>query len=153
MAVGKGYSANRTYAALKTFLRWCASRDLIATYPMQGVERPFDGEAPRERSWSDEEIARIWRAADVIGGSAGAALKVLLLTGARRDEVFHLRWSELEPGGRQWRLSISRSKSRRKHVFPLPVRCSVSSPSSLATGTATSYSRPPAASRLSTGRG
>lgn len=119
MQKGHGYSANRTYAALKTFFRWCASRDLIATDPMQGVERPFDGERARERAWSDEEVVAIWRGADTIGGSAGAALKVLLLVGQRRDELFHLTWEELEEDGSIWRLATSRSKVKRMHVFPL----------------------------------
>jgi integrase len=120
MAEGKGYSANRTYAALKTFFRWCTSRDLISIDPMQGVERPFDGETERERAWSDEEVVRIWRAADAIGGSAGAALKVLILMGQRRDEVFHMEVSELESDATRWRLTTARSKAKREHVFPLP---------------------------------
>ena len=120
MAAGKGYSANRTYAALKTFFRWCASRDVIASDPMQGVERPFDGEQVRDRAWSDAEVAGIWRAADIIGGNAGAALKLLILLGQRRDEVFHMRWSELEQGGTLWRLTKMRSKAKREHLFPLP---------------------------------
>ena len=120
VAQGKRYSANRTYAALKTFFRWCVSRDMIAATPMQGVERPFDGEQPRDRAWSDAEIAAIWRAADTIGGSAGAALKVLIIMGQRRDEVFHMRISELEADARLWRLTVARSKVKREHVFPLP---------------------------------
>jgi integrase len=119
MQDGYGYSANRTYAALKTFFRWCASRDLIAADPMLGVERPFDGERARERAWSDEEVVAIWRAADTIGGNAGAALKVLILTGQRRDEVFHMTWNEVEEGGSTWRLATARSKAKREHVFPL----------------------------------
>jgi integrase len=121
MADGKGYSANRTYAALKTLFRWCVSRDLIFIDPMQGVERPFDGETERDRAWTDEEVARIWRAADTIGGSAGAGLKVLMLMGQRRDEVFQMQLSELESDGTRWRLTTARSKAKREHVFPLPV--------------------------------
>lgn len=121
MTAGKGYSANRTYAALKTLFRWCASRDVVASDPMQGVQRPFDGERPRDRSWSDEEIAAIWRAAETIGGNAGAALKVLLLTGQRRDEVFHMPVAELEADGTLWRLPAGRSKADRERVFPLSV--------------------------------
>lgn len=120
MATGKGYSANRTYTALKTFFRWCASRDLLQLDPMQGVERPFDGERPRERSWSDDEIRAIWAAADGLEGNAGPALKLLVLMGQRRDEVFHMRRSELEDDGTLWRLTLARSKAKRDHVFPLP---------------------------------
>lgn len=50
--------ALRTYAALKTFFRWCTSRDPIPTDPMQGVERPFDGEMGRERSQAAGERSR-----------------------------------------------------------------------------------------------
>lgn len=121
MAEGKGYSANRTYAALRTFFRWCARRDKVATDPMTGVERPFDGETARDRVWNDDEIAAIWRASDALGGNAGPALKLLILLGQRRDEVFHMSWDEIEADGTLWRLATRRSKAKREHVFPLPV--------------------------------
>ena len=120
MAAGKPYSANRTYAALRTFFRWCARREILSVDPMQGAERPFDCEAPRDRAWSDEEVVAVWRTGDAIGRNAGAALKLLVLLGQRRDEVFHLQWSELEEEGTLWRLTTSRSKSKREHLFPLP---------------------------------
>jgi integrase len=119
IAAGKPYSANRTYAALRTFFRWCSSREIVAQDPMLGIERPFDGEAPRDRAWSDDEVVAVWRAAGAIGGNAGAALKLLILLGQRRDEVFHLVWTEIEADETLWRLTTQRSKSKREHVFPL----------------------------------
>jgi len=72
MADGKPYLANRAFAALRTFFKWCAGRDKIEHSPCEGVERPFDGERPRERHYSDDEIKAIWKAADAIEGPRGA---------------------------------------------------------------------------------
>ena len=120
MAQGKGYAANRTLAALRTYFRWCATRDMLTKNPIEGVERPFDGEKPRERAWSDEEIRALWRAAGDLDEIRGAYLKVLILMGQRRGEVAEMTRDQLEEDGTLWRLPAARAKGKREHVFPLP---------------------------------
>jgi integrase len=59
----------------------------------------------------------VWRAADAAGGPAGASIKLLILTGCRRDEIAHLSWDEVKVDAIQ--LSGDRTKmviSHRVHL-------------------------------------
>jgi integrase len=120
MTAGKRYTANRTYEALGTFFRWLHQRDRVPTNPMLKVERPFDGEAPRERSWTDDELKAIWKAADALNEFESTYLQLLLLTGQRRGEVASIRRDELDLKKATWQLPASKAKGKRAHTFPLP---------------------------------
>ncbi len=120
MAEKKSYLANRTHAAFRTFFKWCAGRDKIAFSPCEGVERPFDGEKPRERHYSDEEIKALWRGVDKLGPHRSVFVKPALLTGKRRGELAGLTWNELDLEEGFWTLPASRSKNVREHKMPLP---------------------------------
>ena len=65
----------------------------------------------------DEELAAIWRAAG--DGQYGAIVKLLMLTGARRDEIASLRWSEIDLEAATITLPPARTKNRREHLIPL----------------------------------
>jgi integrase len=66
----------------------------------------------------NDEIAALWRAcADE--GILGAAVRIMLLTGARRTEVSAMRWAEIDEETRTWVLPSERSKNRQAHVVPL----------------------------------
>ena len=52
-------------------------------------------------------------------GQYGAIVKLLMLTGARRDEIASLRWSEIDLDAATITLSPARTKNRREHVIPL----------------------------------
>jgi integrase len=52
-------------------------------------------------------------------GPFGQVLRLLILTGTRRNEVSYLPWSEIREGGRLWVLPAERSKNRREHIIPL----------------------------------
>ena len=114
-----GYMANRTYAAYRTFFKWCHGRDLIRSNPMEKVERPFDGEKGKDRFYDDDELKALWKAAETIGGSQGALLKVLMLQGQRIGEIAGMRWDELDLDEGTWTLPGERTKNKRDHVFPL----------------------------------
>jgi integrase len=73
--------------------------------------------APRERSLSDAEAAAMWLA--VPQGDYGHILKLLLLTGCRRDEIGGLRWSEIDLEARTITIPEIRTKNHNEHVIPL----------------------------------
>jgi integrase len=66
---------------------------------------------------SDDEIRALWSACDEIGGRAGAAIKLALLTGQRIGEVVGMRRSEI--AGDVWTLPPERTKNKRRHDVPL----------------------------------
>ena len=61
----------------------------------------------------------MWKAADSIGWPFGPIVRLLILTGARRDEVAQMEWRELDLDRALWTLPASRSKNRREHAIPL----------------------------------
>lgn len=101
--------ANRTLAHLRRMLNWAAGRGLMEANPAQFVEKP-GREVKRDRVLDDGELAVLWRGLDG-GGAYAAGVRLLLLTAARREEVFAARWSELTPARDGIRLPAERVKA------------------------------------------
>jgi integrase len=115
-------TANRTFAVLRKLCHWAMSRDggkLIKTSPCDGVDAPT-AERARERVLGDAEIKLAWGAFEAIGWPFGPIGKLLLLTGARRDEVASMEWRELDLEEGVWKLPKERTKNKRPHEIPLP---------------------------------
>ena len=55
----------------------------------------------------------------VLGWPFGPLVKLLILTGQRRDEVARMPWAELDLAERLWRLPRERTKNNRPHEIPL----------------------------------
>lgn len=93
------YAANRVLALLSKMFSLAEVWGLRPehTNPAQKVARYR--EQSRQRYLSTEEIRALWlRLADpaVISNSAAGAIKLLLLTGCRLQEVLQLRWSSVD---------------------------------------------------------
>jgi integrase len=115
---GAAVTANRTFAQFRKLCRWAVSRGIIEHNPCDGVEAPTK-ETPRDRVLDERELALVWRAAGGLGFPYGPVARLLILTGARRDEVAAARWEEIDLEKRVWSLPAERSKNRRAHAIPL----------------------------------
>ncbi|MCE3248726.1 MAG: phage integrase family protein [Geminicoccaceae bacterium] len=115
---GSGIMANRTLAIVKRMLTWAAARDIIEANVAQFVEPPAD-ETRRDRVLCDAELVEIWRAAEAQGAPYGAGVKLLMLTAARREEIFGLSEGELDLDGSVIRLPASRTKVKEGRTIPL----------------------------------
>lgn len=115
---GAGVTANRTFAQLRKMCRWAVSRGIIEHNPCEGIEAPTT-ERPRDRALDERELALVWRAAGGLGFPYGDIARLLILTGARRDEVAAAGWSEVDLEKNVWNLPPQRSKNRRPHSIPL----------------------------------
>jgi hypothetical protein len=81
--------ANQTLAAVSAVFTWAMREDLLLANPCKLIAR--NATKDRERVLSESEIPKFWEAFNEIGGSVGAALKMILLVGSRPGEVAHMR--------------------------------------------------------------
>ena len=68
---------------------------------------------------SDDELRWLWQACDEDGWPFGAAVKLLLLTAQRREEVAGLEWLELDLAKRVWTIPKHKAKNGRAHEVQL----------------------------------
>jgi integrase len=115
---GAPIAANRVHAAVRKFFNWAVARDILAASPCTGVKPPT-AERARERVLSDDELRFVWQATDKLGGTFGPLVKLLALTGQRRDEVARMRRDELNLDARLWTLPAERTKNNKPHEVPL----------------------------------
>lgn len=109
---------NRVLAIVKTVFRFALSRDWIDASPAEGVEKP-NTDGARDHVLSMDEIARVWRATDLLGFPFGQYVKVLMLNGQRRTEVSSMRWDLVDLDAGTWAMQSSETKSGRGHLVPL----------------------------------
>jgi integrase len=102
---------------LSKFANWLLARDVIDTSFCAGVERPHR-EVARSHALADDELRALWLACEG-EGAFGQAVRLLILTGARRNEVSCMTWDEVDPGRRLWVIPGERSKNGREHAVPL----------------------------------
>jgi integrase len=110
-------AANRTRASLSAYFTWLAREGYAEANPVAFTNKAVENGA-RERVLSDDELRIIWRALEP-SDHYGTIIKLLLLTGARRDEIGGLCWSEVDIDDTTVTLPSARTKSRREHIIPL----------------------------------
>lgn len=103
-------TASNLFAVLRRMFSWAVEREDLDRSPLEGM-RPPPKPASRDRVLSDAELALAWRAADALGYPFGPLVHLLILTGARRDEVAALDWSELNREAQSWTLPAARAKN------------------------------------------
>lgn len=110
------HAANRARVVLSTFFSWAMGAGLIETNPVIGTNRAT-AQVARDRVLLEAELAAVWRACG--DDDFGRIMKLLILTGQRRDEVAGIAWGELDLAGALWTLPAPRSKNWRAHDVPL----------------------------------
>jgi integrase len=110
---GAPIMARRVQAYVRRFFRWCIERDILKADPTAGMPRVGSAKS-RDRVLTDDELLNVWRAGD---GPYGGVVRMLTLTGARRDEIAQLKWSEID--GDTIKLEGDRTKTGVPHIIPL----------------------------------
>ena len=122
------YRANQVVAILNRMFSLAEVWNLrrAGDHPCRAIRKY--PERHRERFLSGEEFRRLGRALDEVeaeagegrgrrlGASAAAALRLLMLTGCRRNEILTLRWKEVDLAAAELRLRDSKTGPR---VVPL----------------------------------
>jgi integrase len=111
--------ARAMHSALSAFFNWAKGRRKVKTNPVEGLSRPKPAKA-RERILTDYEIRKFWAATENLMPAFRNSLRLMLLTGQRRDEVAGMRRSELSADLTIWTIPGSRTKNRREHQVLVP---------------------------------
>jgi integrase len=96
-------AADKVLAAISTICNWYATRNDNYSSPIvKGMRRSSPKERARDRILDDDELRAVWRAAEA-NGTFGAMVRVLLLTGQRREKVASMKWDDVGVDG-TWRI-------------------------------------------------
>jgi integrase len=87
--------------------------------PRKGAARSAPPPPPRDRALSDDELVAVWRASESERPKPRAFVRLLLLTGARREEAAGITTGEVDRAAGLWRLPGARTKNGRAHTMPL----------------------------------
>ena len=113
-------SANRHLSVLSSLFGCAVRWDILTKNPCGGVSKFTENNA-QQRFLSLDDIGRLYRAMEDAGPRSDmtvAALKLLLLTGTRKNEALRARWEhvDIEDSG-IWRLP--HTKNGKAHHVPL----------------------------------
>lgn len=110
------FAANRSRAYLSAFFGWAMEQGQVDDSPVRGTGL-IQAEKARDRVLSDAELALVW---DCAGNREyGEIVRVLALTGQRREEVAGMTWGELDLDGALWSIPPERTKNGLPHDVPL----------------------------------
>jgi integrase len=109
-------SRNRLRSNLSAFFSWCVQEGLLDTNPVQGTGMASEN-GSRERLLTQDELRTLWRA---LGNDEFSNIvRLLLLTGQRRNEIGKLAWAEVDLVRKMIVLAPARTKNSRQHELPL----------------------------------
>jgi len=111
--------AGATSRQLSAFYKWAMPRLPVgSTNPLTNASRPPSLKA-RDRVLTNAELKRLW---DVLQNESDlwrTALRLMILTGQRREEVLGAEWDEFDLPKRVWTIPGKRAKNGKPHIVPL----------------------------------
>jgi integrase len=128
---GARSSANRVLVVMKQFFEWAVMNQYIATSPAATVPTVKETRKNKDRALSVPELATLYRAAAALPEDDRDALRLLILTGTRKNEACAARmedfdgaWWVVPPSeyttGNGHTFPVSHSKTEHEHPMPLP---------------------------------
>jgi integrase len=113
---GGPYARNRVRSSLSAFFGWAVREGFIETNPVVGTGKAEEN-GGRERVLTEAELCEVWVA---LGQSQfGDIVRLLILTGQRRQEISALCWGEVDFERGLIALPPARTKNKRLHELPL----------------------------------
>jgi integrase len=118
---GGPYAARHALSATRKIFNWSVGRDLLAASPCDRIKAAELHGAPaqRNRVLGDEELRQVWTAAKLTPYPYGPLIRLLILTGQRRDEIAGARWGDIDLDGALLTIGPERMKAGKAHAVPL----------------------------------
>jgi integrase len=102
--------------ALSSVFAWAMQALLVENNPVIGSATPPKSK-PRKRALSGAELPAVW---NIVGDDDyGRIVKLLILTGCRREEIGGMCWSELDLDAGTWTLPGERAKNGESLTLPI----------------------------------
>jgi integrase len=111
-------AAARARGNLSALYGWAMKEGLTESNPVISTNDPDAGVLPRDRVLTDHELVTVWRACQ--DDDFGRIVKLLILTGCRREEIGNLAWNEIDLGAGVLTIPGARTKNHRTLVLTLP---------------------------------
>ena len=112
------YKANRVRALLSKMFNVAIQWNWIETNPVNGVEKYH--EAKRQRWLNEDELERLWKVLESYHyQDAANVVRLLILTGSRRNEVLHARWEQFDLDSGVWKKPAHTTKQKKFEHLPL----------------------------------
>ena len=92
-------AADKILNIVSRICSWYAARHHTYNSPIvRGMRRISTKEQARDRILTDDELRTIWKTAEA-NGQFGAFIRLLVLTGQRREKVAAMRWQDVDADG------------------------------------------------------
>lgn len=113
--------AANLYRVCASFLNFAEAEGWIELpmLPRKGAARSAPPPPARDRVLSDDELLAVWKASEGQAPKLRAFVRLLILTGCRREEAAGIATGEVDRAAALWRLPAERAKNNREHVMPL----------------------------------
>jgi integrase len=118
--------ARNVFSITRSLFKWAVGKRYYAL-----TDNPCDGLEPgkligevqaRKRVLDDAEIRAFWKACETLGYPYRDLLRLVLLTGCRREEAADASWREIDTDAKTFTIPPERFKSDRTHIVPLSDR-------------------------------
>jgi integrase len=115
------HQAHNIFSHAKTFFNWCVAKDILVASPCDRLKPKtlIGTKLHRQRVLTDAELASFWQATSEMGYPYGVLFQILLLSGARKNEIAQAKWSEIDLPNRLLTVPAERFKSGNQHLIPL----------------------------------
>jgi integrase len=113
------WNADHVLAVIRKIANWYQTTDEDYESPfVVGMRRTKSEVRERERKLTDDELRRVWAAAEA-GGTFGALVRALLLTAQRRGPVATMRWQDISDDG-VWTIPTEAREKGNAGALKLP---------------------------------
>lgn len=114
--------ARAGFGSLSRFFDWCQDEDRVVTNPCAALPktRRRRGISARTHVVGMGDLARLWRAADMLPPAASGLARFLIAILWRRREAARLDWSHLDLAGAVWTMPGAITKNGDPHRVHLP---------------------------------
>ncbi|MEI7607261.1 MAG: site-specific integrase [Rhodospirillaceae bacterium] len=113
-------ASNRAKSYIRAAFTWWLDRNHVDAIPIAGLRHQHQEKA-KDRVLTDLELVAVWKTAtpEIVGPAFADIVRLLVLTGCRRQELGSLEWRDVDLDGKTITIRAELSKSRATRVVPL----------------------------------